>query len=213
MDNFNVPKRINRNVMKALGVLQGTHSMTAFVPAQSIIKQVELQMRRSKNMPNIEEYVLKSLCSLTHLGVLVRTGYSDYALRQALVFEDGTSAIPWRSSNTPVESSSTKLGGVKASLRKRATKSRMVRSRPKARRATIRNVAQQSIITPKPCRICVKRKPSVEQPMESEPAANEVSALVEIPSGSIIDFNSNSFSLDTRWSFNYPIPISASGSC
>lgn len=103
MDNFNVPKRINRNVMKALGVLQGTHSMTAFVPAQSIIKQVELQMRRSKNMPNIEEYVLKSLCSLTHLGVLVRTGYSDYALRQALVFEDGTSAIPWRSSNTPVE--------------------------------------------------------------------------------------------------------------
>lgn len=102
MDNFNVPKVINRNVLKALGTLQGKHSVTAFVPACCIIGAVKEQLRRSKRLDNIERSVLSSLSSLTHLGVLVRTGPSCYALRQALVFEDGTSAIPWLSSGRSI---------------------------------------------------------------------------------------------------------------
>ncbi|KAH8411121.1 hypothetical protein KR222_003604, partial [Zaprionus bogoriensis] len=92
MDNFCVPKKINRQVLRALSILQskGTHS--AFVPVDDIIKQVELQMRRRKKVECMEYYVHRSLCSLTHLGVLVRSGSSDYALRQALKFPGGVSA-------------------------------------------------------------------------------------------------------------------------
>lgn len=97
MDNFSVPKKINRHVLKALSVLQGTLAKgTVFVPAENIIKQVELQMRRTKPIDKVEHYVHKSLCSLTRLGVLVRSGATGYALRQTLQFHGGISAIPWK---------------------------------------------------------------------------------------------------------------------
>lgn len=96
MDNFCVPKIINRHVVKALSILQTTLPQLIFFPVESIVKQVELQMRRTKTIVNIEEYVHKSLCSLTRLGVVARVGPSDYALRQALQFSAGVSAIPWK---------------------------------------------------------------------------------------------------------------------
>lgn len=98
MDNFSVPKVINRNVVKALSVLQGkVTDGKVFVPVDKIVKQVEMQMRRNNKMDNVEYYVRKSLCSLTRLGVLVRSGSSGYALRQILQFSGGVSAIPWKS--------------------------------------------------------------------------------------------------------------------
>lgn len=96
MDNFCVPKIINRHVVKALSILQTTLPHSIFFPVESIVKQVELQMRRTKTIVNIEGYVHKSLCSLTRLGVVARVGPSDYALRQALQFSAGVSAIPWK---------------------------------------------------------------------------------------------------------------------
>lgn len=96
MDNFCVPKIINRHVVKALSILQTTLPHSIFFPVESIVKQVELQMRRTKTIVNIEEYVHKSLRSLTRLGVVARVGPSDYALRQALQFSAGVSAIPWK---------------------------------------------------------------------------------------------------------------------
>ncbi|KAL7732957.1 hypothetical protein ACLKA6_002771 [Drosophila palustris] len=67
-----------------------------FVLADAIIQQVQLQMRRNKRLISIELFVKKSLSSLTHLGILVRSGTSEYALRQSLVFDQGVSAIPWK---------------------------------------------------------------------------------------------------------------------
>lgn len=96
MDNFCVPKKINRHVVKALSFLQTTPSHSVFFPMESIVNQVELQMRRTKPIVNIEDYVYKSLCSLTRLGIVARVGPSDYALRQALQFSAGVSAIPWK---------------------------------------------------------------------------------------------------------------------
>lgn len=97
MDNFSVPKIINRHVVKALSILQSTLANgMVFVPVDNIVKQVEIQMRRNNKMNNLEQFVRKSLCSLTRLGVLVRSGSSGYALRQVLQFPGGVSAIPWK---------------------------------------------------------------------------------------------------------------------
>lgn len=95
MDNFCVPKKFNRHVVKALTILHNTLVQSVFFPIESIVKQVERQMRRTKRLENIEDCVQKSLCSLTRLGVVARVGASDYALRQALQFSSGESAIPW----------------------------------------------------------------------------------------------------------------------
>lgn len=96
MDNFSVPKKFNRHVLKALSVLQTAPGQSLFFPIESIVKQVEWQMRATKGLENIEDYVQKSLCSLTRLEVVARVGTSDYALRQALQFSTGISAIPWK---------------------------------------------------------------------------------------------------------------------
>ncbi|XP_034482366.1 uncharacterized protein LOC117787857 [Drosophila innubila] len=100
MDNFCVPKAINRHVMQAFTALQGKRSGTMFVLADSIIQQVQYQMRRNRRLLNVECNVKKCLSSLTHLGILVRSGTSEYALRQNLEFDQGVSAIPWQTSES-----------------------------------------------------------------------------------------------------------------
>ncbi|KAM8708432.1 hypothetical protein ACLKA7_015410 [Drosophila subpalustris] len=71
-----------------------------------VYSKVKVQMRRNKKLISIELFVKKSLSSLTHLGILVRSGTSEYALRQSLVFDQGVSAIPWK---TTTESTAKKV--------------------------------------------------------------------------------------------------------
>ncbi|TDG38532.1 hypothetical protein AWZ03_015046, partial [Drosophila navojoa] len=200
MDNFHVPKKINRNVLKALGILQAEHSLSVFVPASSIVKQVEFQMRRGKKVENIEECVLKSLCSLTYLGVLVRTGHSDYALRQALVFEDGTSAIPW-------------LGTVRGlgSVGTKVAKKKPAASKPKPSALLTRPGCRQAVLMSKPCRVCLKRMParsSGQESMEAEPIDKEFAVLrsdsTDAPHDDDGDFDSETLAYDLHWDFENP---------
>lgn len=95
MDNFKTPKIINRQVLRAIYELQGRRSDTSFVFEDAIIKHVQEKMKLHKTI-NVDYFVPQSLINLTHLGVLVRSGSSEYALRQSLEMDEGVSAIPWK---------------------------------------------------------------------------------------------------------------------
>ncbi|XP_030370436.1 uncharacterized protein LOC115621055 [Scaptodrosophila lebanonensis] len=86
MDKLNARKNIYNHVVKALGTLQSTHD--GFVPAGCIAQQVKYQMRRQKPIRNVDRCIQKSLCDLTDWGIVARTGHSDYALREALCFDN-----------------------------------------------------------------------------------------------------------------------------
>jgi len=48
----------------------------------------------------VEFNARKCLSSLIHLGILVRSRISEYALRQNLEFDKGVSAIPWKTNES-----------------------------------------------------------------------------------------------------------------
>lgn len=82
MDQFDVPKAINRHVYKALIYLQSCES--AFITEEVIGEQVKRQWRRNKPTPNMDEAIHKSLSNLTDLGILACTGSSSYAVRHTI---------------------------------------------------------------------------------------------------------------------------------
>ncbi|XP_034484870.1 uncharacterized protein LOC117789835 [Drosophila innubila] len=82
MDQFDVPKAINRHVYKALIYLQSSES--AFLTEEVIGQQVKRQWRRNKPTPNMDESIHKSLSNLTDLGILACTGSSSYAVRHTI---------------------------------------------------------------------------------------------------------------------------------
>lgn len=82
MDQFDEPKKINQNVLKALLFLQSKN--VGFTSADEIIKQVEKQMRSSNDPPHSVELIQESLSNLTNMGVLALTGSSEYALRYSI---------------------------------------------------------------------------------------------------------------------------------
>ncbi|EDW16358.1 uncharacterized protein LOC6574869 [Drosophila mojavensis] len=82
MDNFNVPRKVNRHVYKAVSELQD--SLAGFVSADLINQYVKYTLRRSKQLVNVDEIIHQSLSNLTDLGVLARTGSSGYAIRQTI---------------------------------------------------------------------------------------------------------------------------------
>uniref|UniRef100_Q6GKZ2 AT26578p n=1 Tax=Drosophila melanogaster TaxID=7227 RepID=Q6GKZ2_DROME len=78
MDEFRVPKKVNRNVFKAISILQS--SRTDFVCANAIVDQVKFQMRNRIPVEHIDEAIKQSLANLTMLGILRRLGPSKYSL-------------------------------------------------------------------------------------------------------------------------------------
>ncbi|KAL7730316.1 hypothetical protein ACLKA6_016564 [Drosophila palustris] len=93
MDQFDVPKAINRHVYKALIYLQSGEP--AFLTEDVIGEQVKRQWRRNKPRPNMDEAIHKSLSNLTDLGILACTGSSSYAVRHTI-------KDVGQSNNTPV---------------------------------------------------------------------------------------------------------------
>lgn len=98
MDHFNVPKKVNRHVLKALGVLSGGNRDQVIVMSQ-IINQVKHQMRNLVPVPNLDRAVEKSLKNLSEIGLIDRHGMYRYALGRcaAVVPEPG----PQPNSRTP----------------------------------------------------------------------------------------------------------------
>ncbi|KRF85055.1 uncharacterized protein Dvir_GJ26051 [Drosophila virilis] len=79
MDDFSAsgaPKAYTRHVLRAIAFLQKGESI--FINANDIVQQVMLQMRRKKKLDVVKGHVLKSLSSLTHLGILSRSPSAEY---------------------------------------------------------------------------------------------------------------------------------------
>ncbi|KMZ03973.1 uncharacterized protein LOC6728347 [Drosophila simulans] len=83
MDEFRVPKKVNRNVFKAISILQS--SRNDFVCTNDIVDQVKFQMRNCVPVEHIDEAIKQSLANLTMLGIVRRLGASKYAL-SSIVF-------------------------------------------------------------------------------------------------------------------------------
>ncbi|XP_037730457.1 uncharacterized protein LOC119560861 [Drosophila subpulchrella] len=98
MEASTVPKKVNRNVLKALSILQS--SRTDFVRLNAITRQVQIQMRNCVPVANIEDVVRESLCTLTKLGILMRLGMSKYALSYPVFCRLGR-ALPNPNTNVP----------------------------------------------------------------------------------------------------------------
>ncbi|KAH8353860.1 hypothetical protein KR084_009377, partial [Drosophila pseudotakahashii] len=78
MDTFKVPKKVNRNVLKAVSTLQS--SRTDFIHVADITNQVKIQMRNCIPVADVEGAIKESLCIMTKLGILTRLGPAKYAL-------------------------------------------------------------------------------------------------------------------------------------
>lgn len=70
------PKAYTRHVLRAIALLQRGESI--FINANDIVQQVMLQMRRKRKLDVVKGHVLKSLSSLTHLGILSRSPSAEY---------------------------------------------------------------------------------------------------------------------------------------
>lgn len=82
MDQFNVPKIINQNVVKALNILQT--KMNRFYAAHAIAIQVEEQMSDYEDVAMLHHYVREALVNLTEMGILACTGAAEYCLQHTL---------------------------------------------------------------------------------------------------------------------------------
>lgn len=82
MDQFDVPKVVNQNVLQALDFLQSERPN--FYTASEIAIQVEKQMENFDDVDVLHNYVRESLSNLTEMGLLVCTGSADYCLQHSL---------------------------------------------------------------------------------------------------------------------------------
>uniref|UniRef100_W8BTQ3 Uncharacterized protein n=1 Tax=Ceratitis capitata TaxID=7213 RepID=W8BTQ3_CERCA len=98
MDLFNIPKKVNRHVLKALCALSGGDS-TQVVVLADIINQVKHQMKNLVPVQNLDNTVQKSLKNLSEIGLIERHGMYRYALGRCATVIPGPPTQP--NSRTP----------------------------------------------------------------------------------------------------------------
>lgn len=103
MDLFNVPKKVNRHVVKAVCFLQGPKK--EFVNTDDIAKQVKLQMARTrvKAVHKVDDAIHQSLNNLVDMGLVSKSG-TAYSMAFALNhpgFGNGGRALPKSVPNVP----------------------------------------------------------------------------------------------------------------
>ncbi|XP_043657132.1 uncharacterized protein LOC122622615 isoform X2 [Drosophila teissieri] len=98
MDDFRVPKKVNRNVFKAISILQS--SRTHFVRVSAITDQVKYQMRNCVPVAHVDEVIKQSLSNLTKLGIVRRLGSARYALSNVVFARMGV-VLPNPIASTP----------------------------------------------------------------------------------------------------------------
>lgn len=70
MDNFRVPRKVNRHVLKAIRYLTDTEYDQEYVPCNDIQYHVKYSMRNVNPVPHLDDCIQASLRNLTRLGVL-----------------------------------------------------------------------------------------------------------------------------------------------
>lgn len=82
MDNFRVPRKVNRHVLKAISYLAEDTEDNESVPIEDILHEVRYSMRNLNPVPELDDCIQASLRNLTILGVLTtNTEGSRYAMR------------------------------------------------------------------------------------------------------------------------------------
>ena len=84
MDAFNVPKKVNRHVLKALSIL-GNVTTEDSVSTSQILEQVKFQMRNLVPVPNIDMVIQKSLKNLSDIGLIDRAGPRKFAVTHSCI--------------------------------------------------------------------------------------------------------------------------------
>lgn len=79
MDNFNVPKKVNRHVLKALNLLSEGNCKEGITTSR-ICNQVKYQMRNLVPVPNVDHCIQKSLKNLSEIGLIERQGHTRYCI-------------------------------------------------------------------------------------------------------------------------------------
>lgn len=83
MDNFRVPRKVNRHVLKAISYLAEDSDDDQYVAIEDIKHQVKYSMRNLIPVPQLDDSILASLRNLTILGVLTtNTNGTCYAIRK-----------------------------------------------------------------------------------------------------------------------------------
>lgn len=70
MDNFRVPRKVNRHVLKAIRYLTDTEYYQEYIPCNDIQYHVKYSMRNGNPVAHLDECIRASLRNLTKLGVL-----------------------------------------------------------------------------------------------------------------------------------------------
>lgn len=82
MDNFRVPRKVNRHVLKAISYLADDTEDDQYVAIRDIQHQVRYSMRNLNPVPHLDDTIQASLRNLTILGVLMtNTDATHYAIR------------------------------------------------------------------------------------------------------------------------------------
>ncbi|XP_017076809.2 uncharacterized protein LOC108111760 isoform X1 [Drosophila eugracilis] len=96
MDSFNVPKKVNRCVLKAIRFLQ--KSSTDYAHVNEIKSLAKWLMRNGVPVANVDNVIKESLQNLTSLGLTSRIGTSKYRI---IAFGRMGRALPCPNVNVP----------------------------------------------------------------------------------------------------------------
>lgn len=89
IDNSSVPKKVNRHVMKALNLLSDGN-IQQWIPLNTIVDQVQYQMRNLAPISNPISTIMRSLEILSIMGIIKRRDTGLYAIGHRYVKPLGT---------------------------------------------------------------------------------------------------------------------------
>lgn len=86
MDNFCVPRKVNRHVLKAVSNIIKTENIE-FAEYSDIVNEVQYSMRNLNPVHRLEEQIKSSLQNMTMLGILsVNKSENSYAVQDSYDF-------------------------------------------------------------------------------------------------------------------------------
>uniref|UniRef100_A0A1I8NE34 Uncharacterized protein n=1 Tax=Musca domestica TaxID=7370 RepID=A0A1I8NE34_MUSDO len=76
---MNVPKKVNRHVLKAMHILSNGNANKT-IPLMAVINQVEYQMRNLVPVPHLETVIEHALMNLSEVGLIQKKGSTNFTM-------------------------------------------------------------------------------------------------------------------------------------